>query len=319
MEDRIIKRITDRIKIPELVEILVKKLSFSELYSLLLKTFELKVKSRKLVDLLDEYQTNRFVRPSDIDPVTRRKLELKIFSMLPSEFERIELSTLTPLGTSAVMTPVHQNNVISTIRNLEVAADTTNILAFQCALKRKNILKSDRKSNKRVSLASAQRLTRGQPFKGKYFSAQFNVFALCTAGRDEGAELFDRESLNLHLEFYLNLINHIVVRKEIRSVNIKFFEYSGYDYSQLIEYVENKVIHMKKINVRVERNSEFGKGYYSGLRFAISVVNQANNEYDYVDGGFTDWTARLLNNKKERLLTSGIGTDFLLRTIKIKT
>jgi len=31
------------------------------------------------------------------------------------------------------------------------------------------------------------------------------------------------------------------------------------------------------------------------------------------DGGFTDWTARLLQDKKERLMTSGIGTEFVCR------
>ena len=29
------------------------------------------------------------------------------------------------------------------------------------------------------------------------------------------------------------------------------------------------------------------------------------------DGGFTDWTARLLSNEKERLLITGYGTDRL--------
>jgi hypothetical protein len=50
----------------------------------------------------------------------------------------------------------------------------------------------------------------------------------------------------------------------------------------------------------------------------ISVVDQKDLEFDYIDGGFTDWAAKLLENNKERLLTSGIGTDFLLRTVKIK-
>jgi hypothetical protein len=31
------------------------------------------------------------------------------------------------------------------------------------------------------------------------------------------------------------------------------------------------------------------------------------------DGGFTDWTARLLGNGKERLLISGYGVDRLVR------
>jgi hypothetical protein len=50
----------------------------------------------------------------------------------------------------------------------------------------------------------------------------------------------------------------------------------------------------------------------------IGVVNKHGQEFDYVDGGFTDWTARLLSNRKERLLTSGIGIDFLMRTVKLK-
>ena len=32
--------------------------------------------------------------------------------------------------------------------------------------------------------------------------------------------------------------------------------------------------------------------------------------YPLIDGGMTDWTARLISNRKERLLISGIGTEF---------
>ncbi len=31
-----------------------------------------------------------------------------------------------------------------------------------------------------------------------------------------------------------------------------------------------------------------------------------------VDGGFTDWTAKLLSNKKERFLISGLGSERLI-------
>ena len=31
--------------------------------------------------------------------------------------------------------------------------------------------------------------------------------------------------------------------------------------------------------------------------------------------GFTDWTRRLMSNDKERLLTSGIGTEYLIKII----
>jgi len=53
-----------------------------------------------------------------------------------------------------------------------------------------------------------------------------------------------------------------------------------------------------------------GLNYYSGFTLRISPLAPDGVRYPIVDGGFTDWTARLLQNRKERLLTSGIGTEF---------
>jgi hypothetical protein len=56
-----------------------------------------------------------------------------------------------------------------------------------------------------------------------------------------------------------------------------------------------------------------GLGYYR--RFALRISPQApdGNRYPVVDGGFTDWTARLMGNQKERLLISGIGSEFVCK------
>lgn len=54
-----------------------------------------------------------------------------------------------------------------------------------------------------------------------------------------------------------------------------------------------------------------GLHYYRGVCLRISPLAPDGIRYPVADGGFTDWTARLLQNKKERLLTSGIGTEFL--------
>ncbi len=56
-----------------------------------------------------------------------------------------------------------------------------------------------------------------------------------------------------------------------------------------------------------------GFGYYPGLCFRISLLAPDGERYPVADGGFTDWTARLLNDRKERLLTSGIGSEFVCR------
>jgi len=53
-----------------------------------------------------------------------------------------------------------------------------------------------------------------------------------------------------------------------------------------------------------------GLAYYSGPFLRISPAAPDGERYAIIDGGFTNWTARLLQNKKERLLTTGIGTEF---------
>ena len=54
-----------------------------------------------------------------------------------------------------------------------------------------------------------------------------------------------------------------------------------------------------------------GLGYYTGLCLRISPEAPDGSCYPVADGGFTDWTARLLADRKERLLTSGIGSEFV--------
>lgn len=53
-----------------------------------------------------------------------------------------------------------------------------------------------------------------------------------------------------------------------------------------------------------------GLGYYRGLCLRIAPIAPDGNRYPITDGGFTDWTARLLGNRKERLLATGVGSEF---------
>ena len=318
MSQKIINGILKKVQIPDLVELLVDRISFPELQSLLMKVFELKIPRKSSTELLNNFTSSRFAIPSDIDPVIHRKLELDVFSLLPPGFELIDLSPLTPLGTTSILTNVHQNNVVSTIRNMEVAADTTNILALECARRRRELLKSDAKSNQAVRLCASQRVTRGQAFDNENFSAHFNVIALCTAGRDRGNDSFEISSLKEHISFYISILDQLADSRQIKRIHIKFYTYGGSDNSRLIERIASGFDPGDIVALKTEEDSEFGRNYYTRLRFMISVVNRSNQEFDYIDGGFTDWTVRLLGNKKERLLTSGIGTDYLLRTTGIK-
>jgi hypothetical protein len=49
------------------------------------------------------------------------------------------------------------------------------------------------------------------------------------------------------------------------------------------------------------------------LCLRISPATHDGLRYPVTDGGFTDWTARLLQDKKERFLTTGIGSEFVCR------
>ncbi len=60
-----------------------------------------------------------------------------------------------------------------------------------------------------------------------------------------------------------------------------------------------------------------GLTYYGGLCLRISPEAPDGNRCAVTDGGFTDWTARLLEDRKERFLASGIGTEFVCRRYRL--
>src|SRR5437764_7403233 len=66
-----------------------------------------------------------------------------------------------------------------------------------------------------------------------------------------------------------------------------------------------------EIGVAFDPHRSAGRNYYTGICFAVYATDPAHGEHMVVDGGFTTWTQQLLSNQKERLLTSGIGTERL--------
>ena len=71
-------------------------------------------------------------------------------------------------------------------------------------------------------------------------------------------------------------------------------------------------------NVRFEFNMHrlTGLGYYDGPCFHIKMKNDRGQSYMLGDGGFVNWTQRLLGNGKERLMTSAIGIELLCRMFR---
>ena len=305
-ESGIIRRIIRKAGIPELTEALGSKLTLSELQSLLLHIYHRRTSKLGAADLLRQYRDNRFACSARVSPGDVAKFDSLAYELLPPGFEPVELSPVAPLGASSVLGPVHQNNVMTTIRNTEVISDPTNVMALECALRRKN-----RESATEVKLCCSQRVLRTQVFSGPASFPHFRILSLCSAGRDSGSRTFEIASMAAHIDYYLRLISaaeSIGYRaSDIRVVLIALSE-------QAVPAVDGGIREkLLKIHpglpVEIELKPSDPGGYYSDMRFNLFAMNDAGEELFLVDGGPTDWTQKLLQNKKERLMTSGMGTE----------
>jgi hypothetical protein len=297
-----------------LLDLLAEQLPPTDLQSLLLEVYRRRAAQQTPASLLSSYERSHFVRPSPASPVALLDVDRLAFSLAAPLFEPLELAPVCPLGTSSVVGSVDQNKALATIRNTEVVSDSTNVLALECAVRRRAHLRAAGQRHQRVRLCASQRLLRPQAFSGPASFAHFRLFALCSAGRDEGSYRFELDALAEQLAFYLRLFT------ELRA--------GGYGFQQLRVAITDLADGARQEAVRAEimgvlagqfaqarweldPDRSAGRNYYDGLCFAIYASDAANQEYMLADGGFTTWTQQLLSNRKERLLISGIGTERL--------
>src|SRR5207302_8102529 len=125
-----------------------------------------------------------FTKPSASDPARLVEWDRVAFLTLLRVIQAIEHSPVSSLGTGSVLSTISQDWIVSTIRKTEIVADSTNVLAIECAVRRreqKNISTGQAAS---VHLASSHRLLRGQKISVRPGVLQhFRLFSLCSAGR----------------------------------------------------------------------------------------------------------------------------------------
>jgi hypothetical protein len=302
------KAITDRIEgelgIPGLAELLAERLEPSDLQSLLLDVYRRLGKRRPTRALLDEYTTNRFVRPSKISPARMLAWEQTALSHLPPACEVLDLSPVCPLGVSAAMGGLSQDRVLSTIRNTEVVSDSTNVLALEAAVRRRALKRGNARSSNSVHLAASHRLLRAQYYRNPNLSSHFKVFSLCSAGRDRGSFAFEGEAMAVHIEFYLAAIAAFVAGALPLRVSVTLLE-RGATLATAADALLTRVrARFPAVDIKLDPQRTVGREYYRTMCFWIHA-----EENQLVDGGFVDWTQRLLGDAKERLLISGAGSD----------
>lgn len=287
-----------------LLEALVGQMSGSDLTSLLLEVTQRRVAALRPADVLAQYERDRFVQPSGLDPKRLLELELLALEAVAPPFIPIATSPLVPLGTHSVVAGVHQNRLVTTNRGSEVAADPTNTLALEAAVRRRRLLASDARSNTVVQLASVARVVRAQRFEGPRSFAHFSLLGLVSAGRDIGNRSFERTSLRQHVR----ALAAVAQRAGLGHVRVRLTDFSGQQHEVIEELIGE--LASEEVSITNWPTRTVAEGYYPGLCFKLSVLSD-EEEVEVADGGLVDWTQSLVASRKERLMTSGLSLERL--------
>jgi hypothetical protein len=275
----------------------------SDLNTLLMSVSRARASAVSPARLLQRWQNDRYVKAAASDPRRLWRVEHRLWDLLPDNFVAIDLSPVTPLGTCSAVAPVDQNLVISTTRGTEVISDPTNVLALEAATRRKQL------PTETVHLAACHRVLRAQPFDGDGLFQHFRIFALVSSGRDRGSGSTEAAMLETHLRFWLHAITDLVPGTDLR------VEFTGFDSPVLRERFHDTVrAHLEPLPERArlyeDPSRERARGYYRAGALRLAIGGQGR-EIEIGDGGFTDWTAQLMADNKERCLISCIGTERL--------
>jgi hypothetical protein len=223
-------------------------------------------------------------------------------NLLPDGFVELALAPTAPLGASSVLGGFSQDRVLTTMADSEVVSDSTNVLALECARRRRPV---DRRGQPPTRLAASCRMLR--PREGVHFG----LLALCTAGRDRGSFAFELDAISEQLQWHIRVITGFApqLRLEVLLTDLS----GGVRRSALGETL---LLPMQAAWPAIEWGFDddriAGRIYYRDVCFAINALQADGSRANLSDGGFTDWTARLLEDHKERLLISGLGSERLM-------
>ena len=308
--DKIIERIERESGVAGLASILAERLSPTDLQSLLLEAYRVRAGRRRPSDVLASYESDRFVRPSAVSPRRLLLWDQTILSSLPKYFEPVALSPICPLGTCSAVATIDQNWAVATARNTEVVSDSTNVMALECAVRRRELLRSHPKSTDAVHLAASHRLLRAQRYDKPGFTSHFNAFALCSAGRDQGNSRFELISLGTHLRIYLQSLRTFLGPELPLKVAVTDFTNTRNDQLEA-ELLTPLRAEFGGLDCMIDSQRTRGRGYYNDFCFLLHAIDRSGQSVELADGGSVDWTRCLLSNAKERLVISGIGSERL--------
>ena len=309
MDPAIIEKISLKTGIPGIIERLVEGLSGSELNSLLLEVFSRRTDQLSAPLLLNQYEKNRLVQPARVDMISLLARELQTLEYFAKrQFIPIELSPLTQLGACSVVAAVDQKKIVSASRNTELLSDATNALALYIAAIKKNRKWDEGASGTMLHYCTTHRHLRTQTPPEKGMTAHFKIGCLVSSGKDTGNYAFEKNALAVQMSCLQGTMSQVF---GIKKIAFKLQERMGYKQPALLleqvhEFLKER---LAPVEVSLSPNSR-PNNYYKGIQFKM-VIEWNGREIEIADGGFVDWTQQMLENKKERLLISGVGIEWL--------
>jgi hypothetical protein len=306
MSKSISKVIDQRVGNDSLIEMLSEHLTGSEITSILLEVFSRRTKKLTAPELLKLYSANRFVQPAETNYLKLLERSINVLKVFEQHgFESIQLSPVSQLGTSSVIACVDQDKVLSTLRNCEVLSDATNALALYISHLKKNSINPGRQ-NEHLKYSSVQRHVRTQPIDIKGFSPHFTIGCLVSSGSDTGSFAFETKAIGEHFMALHEMLKKIF---QIDTAYFKLQKRNGYS-DQFISVIHKYLSDtFPELVVKIEPETS-NNNYYNGIQFKTVIIVKGQ-EIEIADGGFVDWTQKLLNNRKERLCISGFGLELL--------
>lgn len=296
--DRVLRDLDD----PELAAKLA-ALPGADLTSLLLDVMRRRADETTPSAVMQQRASDRFVQPSAIPLNDLHETESLLLGALPDHVDTTVLSPVAPMGLHSTVARVDQHRLVSTVRRTDVAGDPTAGLALEAALRRRQLLDDNAKSDERVSLAAMQRVVRAQTFEGAMSYAHFTLLGLATAGRDQGSLLFEIECLADHAA----ILAGCLLAAGADHVTITASDWTGGDLAAVPAVIADELTGLP-VTVLDDPDRTRARGYYVHGAFEMDV-RFGGTTFHVADGGLVDWTQQLVGSRKERLMISGIGVD----------
>jgi hypothetical protein len=343
-------RIERQLGITGLVDALSSKLPASDLRSLLLEVYRARAAQVKESDIRASASRDSLMAPSAVDARDFLTFDSVAFRAA-ADFEAVDLSPVCPFSATSTLGGTSQNNVVTTIRNAEALGDPTIALALEAGCRRPSARLVRLCASHRVirlqpfdvpgysphfrlfAMVTAGRDTGSFGFETAQLLEHIRVYLQMF--RMLAAEGFTFASPVVEFTDMVSvksaLANCGVTRDQVRD-SIRAHQLGGSegflgDRGIVIppaerhprfesEVIEPLRYEFPEAQFRMNQQRLEGLGYYNSFALRISPEAPDGRRYPVVDGGLTDWTARLLGNRKQRLLISGIGSEFVCKAYR---